>query len=152
MNRLFFFAVLVRTAITIGFMGGYYWHQSLTSSAGMLPHNLYYTWYPIYELVPPAMTDTSKIGVPIRNSLDLKQKLVALATQLSASFGNNIISVDSLVRRNGKKIAFINLIETKADNAERGWYQAFQGTTGGACSQHMLQKTFLQPEYAGAMD
>jgi hypothetical protein len=144
-----FFVIIMLTAMTIGFMTGYYWHASRSSQAGMLPHNYYNTWYPIYELAPFTMNDTSKVGVPILNSLDLNQKLAALATHVSASFGNNLIKVDSVVQRSGKRIAYIDLIETETDNARRGWYQAFQGTTGGAESQHTLQKTFLQPEYAG---
>jgi hypothetical protein len=46
-------------------------------------------------------------------------------------------------------ILVLDLVDMEGASAVRSWYNAFQGSAGGAATQGFLMATFLQPAYSG---
>ena len=46
-------------------------------------------------------------------------------------------------------ILILDLVDTEGASEQSSWYNAFQGSTGGAATQGFLAATFLQPAYSG---
>ncbi|HZK84683.1 MAG TPA: hypothetical protein VFC58_08415 [Desulfosporosinus sp.] len=113
--------------------------------------------YPIFT----ANIDTyeKEVGgyVYIPKSIELKQKLIILANALSEGYFNNLpIEVVKIEDINNKKIAVINLNETKENQGIKeqikltgtSWVaNYFQGSTGGKLTTVKLIETMLQREH-----
>lgn len=93
---------------------------------------IYTSFAKSYEIVP--------------KNLDIESKLNIIADCLSENFfGGKIIKIKEIKEIQGKKIAFINLIDKEE---KRTWSSSFQGSTGGLITTTQLT-SFLQSEYEG---
>lgn len=115
--------------------------------------------YPIYT----ANSDTYKrevlVTTYVPNNYTLKQKLDAIAKTLSeVKFKGLPIEVTGIKDVNGKKVAIINLKESKENQGVTdpskfkgsSWsVNYFQGSTGGTITSTSLLETFLQKDYKG---
>lgn len=113
--------------------------------------------YPLYT----ANIDSYKkeIGgyININNDVELKEKLVTLTSTLSEKYFDNLpIEVLNIEDVDGKKIAVINLMESKDNQVIKevekfkgsSWATLyFQGSTGGQVTSITLIETLLQREY-----
>jgi hypothetical protein len=113
-------------------------------------HAPFHSWCLFYDTDINTLLEVIPFGTSIPDSLNLEAKLKMMATRLIECFfhGKQII-VDSIIARGQERIAYVNLPDGEGDQAHRGWYLAFQGSTGGAINQHLLQKSLLQPDYGG---
>jgi hypothetical protein len=96
-----------------------------------------------------ANTDVEGVGfylaVPEHYSLDQKLQLVANIL-MKYAFKKGIIELKRIEGYAGKKIAIVELCETKeCPWAWKGLY--FQGSCGGHSTTYILVNTFLQPDY-----
>lgn len=106
-------------------------------------------FFPIYGLDYGAQKEEINFYTQIPHGLELKDKIVLLASALSRfKFSNAPVEFMAIENLNGKKIARINLEEASDD---RGSWQNyyFQGSTGGQATTLTLSKSFLQPDYKG---
>jgi len=88
------------------------------------------------------------LAAPAHYSLTEKVKLVVDVLR-KYHFKRGIMVLKSIEERAGKKIAIVELLETKKDPwAWKGGY--FQGSSGGHATTYILINTFLQPEYTGS--
>lgn len=88
------------------------------------------------------------LAVP--NNYTIAQKLDLVAEVLMKhEFRKGLIEVKRIEQREGKKVAIVDLRETKdCPYAWKGLY--FQGSSGGMATTSILSNTFLQPDYSGA--
>ncbi|HEX7319823.1 MAG TPA: hypothetical protein VF399_05660 [bacterium] len=88
------------------------------------------------------------IWVPNEYSVNQKLKLI-VAFLMKYKFNKGMIELMRIEQRGDKKIAIVNLHETKeCPFAWKGLY--FQGSCGGGETTYILKNTFLQPNYTGA--
>lgn len=113
-------------------------------------HAPFHSWCLFYDTDINTLLEVIPFGTSIPDSLSLEAKLGIMATRLiECRFHGKQINVDSIIVRGRERIAYVNLPDGQGDKAHRGWYLAFQGNTGGAIIQHLLQKSLLQPDYGG---
>ena len=98
-----------------------------------------------------AKTDVEGVGfylaIPEHYSLNQKLKLV-VDVLMKYKFQRGIIELKRIEEHAGKKIAIVELCETKEHPwAWKGVY--FQGSCGGHATTYILVNTFLQPDYVG---
>lgn len=87
------------------------------------------------------------LAIPGHYSLTKKLKL-AVDVLMKYKFKRGVIELTRIEQQAGKKIAIVELRETKKDPwAWRGIY--FQGSCGGHGTTYTLVNTFLQPDYTG---
>ncbi len=87
------------------------------------------------------------LALPEDYVLSQKLKLVAHVL-MKYTFTKGIIELKRIEEQAGKKIAIVELRETKANPwAWKGQY--FQGSCGGGATTYILWSTFLQPDYTG---
>lgn len=116
-------------------------------------------FYAIYTANTYTMDKEVFFWIYIPGPLSIKQRLDVLANALSQSSFNNLpISVIKIEETQGKRIAVINLMESKENQGVANaslfkgysWAQVyFQGSTGGSVTSTSLVETFLQREYDG---
>jgi len=119
--------------------------DKLAGSPGKLPADL----LKIYSYNAQADIKTVGFCLAVPNNYTIAQKLNLVADVLMQSeFGRGVIEVKRIEQRGDKKIAIVDLRETKAcPYAWKGQY--FQGSTGGTATTFILSNTFLQPDYIG---
>lgn len=113
--------------------------------------------YPIYTANINTYEKEVYAYVYIPNNTELKQKSIILANALSEKYFNNLpIEVVKIEEINNKKIAVINLSETKENQGINeqikltgtSWVtDYFQGSTGGKITSVKLIETMLQREH-----
>lgn len=87
------------------------------------------------------------LAIPGHYSLTKKLKL-AVDVLMKYKFKKGIIELQRIEQQADKKIAIVELRETKEDpGAWKGGY--FQGSCGGHATTYILVNTFLQPDYVG---
>lgn len=87
------------------------------------------------------------VAAPMHTSLDKRMDLIA-DVLMKYHFKKGLIKVKKIEQRGDKKIAVVELLETKeCPYAWKGQY--FQGSSGGHVTTYALSNTFLQPEYTG---
>jgi len=87
------------------------------------------------------------LAIPGHYSLTKKLKL-AVDVLMKYKFKKGIIELQRIEQQADKKIAIVELRETKEDPwAWKGGY--FQGSCGGHATTYILVNTFLQPDYVG---
>ncbi|HEC77978.1 MAG TPA: hypothetical protein ENI34_02405 [candidate division WOR-3 bacterium] len=87
------------------------------------------------------------VAVPAHYTLIEKLKLISRLLN-KYKFPRGLIELKKIEQRGGKKIAVIELKETKKHpTAWRSGY--FQGSCGGHITTYILTNTFLQPDYTG---
>lgn len=98
-----------------------------------------------------AQADIGTIGwcLAVDDDYTLSKKLDITADVLMKyAFSRGSIAITAIAQRGDRKIAIVDLRETKDQpNAWRGLY--FQGSTGGGATTFILTNTFLQPHYSG---
>jgi hypothetical protein len=131
-------------------------YETAVDSAGRLRaitrgmHAPFDSWCLIYDTDINTLREVIPFGTSIPYASPLDVKLKIMATRLiECRFHGKQINVDSIVVRGREQIAYVNLPDGQRERSSGGWYQAFQGSTGGAINQHLLQKTLLQPDYGG---
>ena len=115
--------------------------------------------YPIYSADVNTYAKEVYFVTYLSEDLSLKNKLDTLAKTLSKVYFSNLpIEVAEITEVNGKKIAVINLKESKENQKiidtsqfrEQSWSRSyFQGSSGGTITTVCLVETFLQNEYEG---
>lgn len=93
-------------------------------------------------------TVSSCLRVPGEYTLQQKLELV-ISALLKRSFKMGLIELKRIEQRGSRKIAIIDLRETKNfPDAWKGTY--FQGSSGGGATTSILTNTFLQRHYTGS--
>lgn len=98
-----------------------------------------------------ASVDIGGVGfclvVPDNYSISDKIKFIA-EILVKYRFSKGMIQLKKIEKRDGKKIAVLDLRETKDHpDAWKGCY--FQGSAGGRVTTFILIRSFLQPDYTG---
>lgn len=115
--------------------------------------------YTIYTANIDTYKREADVYVYINNSTDLKQKLIIVANVLSEGYYSNLpIEVVKIEEAKGKKVAVINLKESKENQGIKD-YEKFkgktwatnylQGSAGGSITSEALIETLLQREHNG---
>lgn len=87
------------------------------------------------------------LAIPGHYSLTKKLKL-AVDVLMKYKFKGGVIELTRIEQQADKKIAIVELRETKEDPwTWKGGY--FQGSSGGHATTYILVNTFLQPDYVG---
>jgi len=120
--------------------------DALSGSPDKLPADL----LKIYSYNAQADIGTVGFCLVAPNDYTLTQKLgLAADVLMKYAFGKGLIEIKRIEQRGDKKIAVVDLRETKDyPDAWKGQY--FQGSTGGTATTFILSNTFLQPDYTGA--
>jgi len=103
----------------------------------------------IYEYNSYADVDGIGFCLAVHEHYSLTEKVKLVVDVLRKyHFKKGIMKLKKIEQRSGKKIAIVELLETKKDPwAWKGQY--FQGSCGGHGTTYTLVNTFLQPEYTG---
>lgn len=115
--------------------------------------------YAIYTANIDTYQKEADVYVYISDSIDLKQKLTSIANVLSEGYFSNLpIEVFEIEKFNDKKIAVINLKESKENQGVESpeklkgktWATNYlQGSTGASITAVSLVETLLQREHKG---
>ncbi len=102
--------------------------------------------YKMYTLDDNTWEVVQKGELAIDASLSLKEKIQALADNLSKNLFNALpIQVKEITEVNGKKIAIINLKEDTKGTSDMTWIgDYFQGSAGAEMTETSLEETLLQ--------
>ncbi len=151
MRKSAILVVVALAAAASGFLAGRYWptgpeRRDITGESPARTS----TYFPVYELDAYTMSEWVPFVIPLADSLPLEEKLRHLIARLSShEFGRLPMELLRIDNRSGERIAVINLQERGFATAVDKWDQRFQGSTGGAQTQHTLENSILQPDCSG---
>ena len=92
-----------------------------------------------------AVTRTIEIGL----GLSRGEAAGALLDRVNVILSGRRIQWSRIDHTEHGDILILDLVDVEGASGEHSWYNAFQGSAGGAATQGFLAATFLQPAYGG---
>jgi hypothetical protein len=75
--------------------------------------------------------------------------LEALLARVNGTLSGRLIRLAGVDQKEQGDILVLDMVDPEETSGGGGWYNAFQGSAGGAATQGFLVATFLQPAYRG---